>query len=222
MEQKITRFSNGEEIANAISHLTGTILAVAALVLMIIYSTIYGGAWHIVSTAVFGSTMVMLYLSSTLNHWLPVGRGKEFFFTFDQIAIFFMIAGTYTPLSLIALHGTTGWIIFGIEWGLALIGITTKLLHPTKFETGVNIFYIILYVIMGWLIVVVSVPVIKIISINGLVWVLIGGFCYSFGILFFKLTKLKYHHLIWHLFVIGGSASHFIAIFYYVIPIKIG
>ncbi|NOZ45433.1 MAG: hemolysin D, partial [Chlorobi bacterium] len=146
MQEKLTRFSSGEELANAISHLIGAVLSLAALIIMVVFSAIHGNAWHVVSSAVFGTTMLMLYLSSTLNHWLPAGKAKEFFFTFDQIAIFLLIAGTYTPLSLIALHGTMGWIIFGIEWGLAFIGIITKLFKQNKFETGVNIFYIILYV----------------------------------------------------------------------------
>ena len=122
------RFSYSEELANAISHLIGAILAIAGLVLMVVYSAINGSAWHVVSTTIFGSTMTLLYLSSTLNHWLPAGKGKEFFFNFDQIAIFLLIAGTYTPITLIALHGAFGWVIFGLEWGLALIGILLNII----------------------------------------------------------------------------------------------
>ncbi len=215
------RFTYAEELANAISHLIGTLLAIAGLVLMVVFSAIHGNAWHVVSTSVFGSTMTILYLSSTLNHWLPPGRGKEFFFNFDQIAIFLLIAGTYTPITLIALHGTLGWVIFGLEWGLAIIGISLKILKPNKFESGVNIFNIILYLIMGWMILIALAQVIRILPFMGIMWIMTGAFFYTSGVLFFKLAKFKFHHLIWHLFVIAGSISHFFAIFFYIIPLSI-
>ena len=221
MSQESLRFTSAEELANAISHLVGTLLAIAGLVIMVIFSAIYGNAWHIVSTAIFGSTMTLLYLSSTLNHWLPAGKGKEFFFNFDQIAIFLLIAGTYTPITLVALHGTFGWVIFGLEWGLAFIGIVLKIAKPNKFESGVNIFNIILYLIMGWMILIVLAQVIRIMPFMGIMWIMIGAFFYTLGVLFFKLAKFKFHHLVWHLFVIGGSISHFFAIFFYVIPLSV-
>lgn len=215
------RFTLREELANSISHLTGALLATAGLVLMVIFSVIRGSAWHVISSSIFGSSMVILYISSTLNHWLKPGKVKEFFFNFDQIAIFMLIAGTYTPLTLIALHGPFGWTIFGIEWGLALTGTIVKIAKPTKFESGVNIFFILLYVIMGWMIIVAIVPVFKAMPLMGVLWILIGGLCYSIGILFYKALKFRYHHLIWHLFVIAGSVSHFFGIFFYVIPIQV-
>jgi len=215
------RFTYQEELANAISHLIGTILAIIGLVLLVVFSSIKGNVWHITSSAIYGSTLIMLYLSSTLNHWLPAGKGKNFFFNFDQIAIFLLIAGTYTPLSLVALQGVFGWVIFGLEWGLAILGITIKIIKPNKFESGVNLFNIILYIVMGWMIVIAIAPVLKNLPLAGLIWILIGGAMYSLGILFFKQFKFKFHHLIWHLFVLAGSVSHFIAIFYYVIPLKV-
>jgi len=118
-----TRFTYTEELANATSHLVGAVLAIVALVTMIIYSVQNGTVWHVVSASVFGGALVLLYLSSTLNHWLPVNKAKEFFFNFDKIAIYLLIAGTYTPLTIIALNSSLGWTILGIEWLLTLIGI---------------------------------------------------------------------------------------------------
>ncbi|TFH22923.1 MAG: hemolysin D, partial [Bacteroidia bacterium] len=151
MEQNI-KFSRSEEIANAVSHFSGALLAIAALVLMLYQSTKHGNTWHVVSTAVFGVSMIVLYLSSTLTHILPMGKTKDFFFNIDRIAIYFLIAGTYTPIALITLSGPLGWTIFGIEWGLALTGTILILRKPGDYDTGVNAFYVISYVVMGWLI----------------------------------------------------------------------
>ncbi|MDA3781030.1 MAG: hemolysin III family protein [Bacteroidales bacterium] len=215
------RFTKNEELANAISHLVGALLGVAFLVLMVVFSVKNGNAWHIVSSAVFGFTLIVLYLSSTFNHWLPVGKAKEFFFNFDQVAIYLLIAGTYTPIALVALHGAFGWTIFGIEWGLALTGIIFKVFFPGKFNKGVNIFYLISYIIMGWMFVFAFPSLFKIITFDGILWVLIGGVFYTLGTIFFKLRKLKFHHLIWHLFVLAGSIAHFVAIYFYILPIKV-
>lgn len=211
------RFTVAEERANAISHLTGAILATGGLVLMVVFSAIRNDAWAVVSTSIFGTVMIMLYLSSTLNHWLPPGKTKEFFFTFDQIAIFLMIAATYTPMALTVLRGPLGWVIFGLEWGLAIIGITIKISRPTPFAGGVSTFYIILYALMGWLLLIAIVPLIRNMHLMGLVWILIGGLCYTLGILFYKKIRFPYHHLVWHLMVIAGSVSHFFAVFFYMI-----
>ena len=215
------KFTRGEETANAISHLAGALLGVAALVLMVVYSARVGTAWHIVSTAIFGATLVILYLSSMFTHWLPAGRTKEFFFTVDQIAIFMLIAGTYTPLALISLHGPFGWVIFGIEWGLAVIGIVLKLIKPVKYNTGVGLFNIILYASMGWLVLIALVPLIRKLPLMGWMWILIGGLFYSAGIWFFRVARFRYAHLVWHLMVLAGSISHFIAVFFYIIEIAI-
>ncbi len=221
MNEETSRFSYKEEQANAISHFIGAFLSVAALVLMVVYSAINGTAWHVVSTAIFGSTLITLYLSSTFTHWLKPGRLKETFFTLDQVAIFFLIAGTYTPMALVALHGVSGWIIFGIEWGLALAGSLTRILRPGKYNAGVNLFYISLYVIMGWLFVFAIIPLIKTMQPMGIIWILIGGAFYSLGILFYKKARFRYHHLVWHLMVLGGSISHFFAIYFFVLPIRL-
>ena len=212
------RFSHSEELANALSHLTGAVLAAAGLVLMVVYSTLNGNAWHVVSTSIFGGSMLILYTSSTFNHWLKPGKGKEFFFNFDQVAIFLLIAGTYTPLTLVLIRSGLGWTIFGLEWGLAIFGISIKLMRPTAFESGVNYFFIFLYALMGWMLLIGIGTIARAISPMGLAWIFIGGACYTMGILFYKKIQFPYHHLVWHLFVIAGSISHFFAIFYHIIP----
>jgi hemolysin III len=211
------RFSAGEDLANALSHLCGTLLSIAALTLMVVFSAIRGNAWHIVSTSVFGTSLVILYVSSTIAHWLPEGSAKDRFFVADQVSIFILIAGTYTPVALIALQGTLGWVIFGIEWGLAIIGIIRLLIRKVRFEHGVAMFDIVIYTLMGWLVLVLSRPVLNSMSLMGFLWIIIGGLFYTTGIIFFKFTKFRYHHLIWHLMVIGGSVSHFTAIFFYLV-----
>jgi hemolysin III len=149
---------------------------------------------------------------------LPEGKKKNTFFTLDQAAIFILIAGTYTPLSLIALRGTSGWILFGLEWGLAVLGIFRLLRRTAGFEAGVGITDILIYTIMGWLVVIVARAVLRSVPLMGFVWIIIGGLFYTTGIIFFKFTRFKYHHLVWHLMVIGGTASHFTAIFFYILP----
>ena len=213
------KYTYGEELANAVSHLTGAILSVVALFFMLKYSIKHGSEVHIFSSIVFGLSMLILYLASTLTHWLPAGRAKELFFKFDQIAIYILIAGTYTPFALIALKGLVGYTILGIEWGLALIGILIKTFRKEKIEKGVNLFFILSYVIMGCVIFIDVPLVIESLSITGFLLILIGGFFYVSGIFFFKLHKLRYHHLIWHIFVLLGSITFFIAIYIYALPI---
>jgi hemolysin III len=211
------RFSDREDLANALSHFAGAILSVSALILMVVWSSLKGNGWHIVSSIVFGLSMVILYSSSAIAHWLKEGDLKNTFFTIDQIAIFILIAGTYTPLSLIALHGTTGWVVFVIEWGLALTGIIRLLSRKNNFESGVGIFDILIYIGMGWLVLAVSGEVLKTVPVMGFIWIVTGGLFYTGGVIFFKLAKFRFHHLVWHLMVIGGTLSHFIAIFFYIL-----
>lgn len=216
-----SRYSKNEELANALSHAAGTFLALIGLILLVVKASQTGGAWHVVSAAIFGGSMVLLYFSSTLTHWLPAGKAKDLFFTFDQIAIFLLIAGTYTPLTLLALHGPIGWVIFGLEWGLAALGITIKLAKPTQFNSGVNLFYILLYAAMGWMLLIAIVPTYQAISTQGVFWILGGGLCYTLGIFFYRKAKFNYHHLVWHLLVIAGTACHFVGIYYYILPLTV-
>ncbi len=212
------KFSKGEELANAYSHLAGTLLAVVGLVLMLIKSTSSGDAIHIITSSVFGVTMVILYLSSSMTHILPIGRLKDSFFNLDRIAIYLLIAGTYTPIALIGIGGTLGWVIFALEWGIALTGTLMILFKPGDYNTGVNIFYVSSYAVMGWLFLVAIIPVAKSLPTMGWLWILIGGICYTIGIFFFKFFKFPYHHLVWHMLVIAGTLSHFFAVYFYLIP----
>lgn len=221
MEKKIGRFTPREEIANFVSHFAGAVLAGAMLALMIFASAQKGNAWHIVTTAIFGSTMVLLYFSSAVAHGLPTGRGKQVFFIIDQAAIFLLIAGTYTPLALVALHGAFGWVIFGLQWAMAISGIILKIVKPNRVEAGVDIIGIVIYALMGWMLLIAIVPLTRALPLMGLIWIFIGGACYTFGIIFYRKAKFRYAHLVWHLMVLAGSISHFFAIYFYVIPISV-
>lgn len=216
----LQRFTKNEELANAISHGFGALLAIIGLILLVVFSTETGSTRHVVSFSIFGASMVILYLSSTLNHSLRPGKAKDFFHNFDQVAIFLLIAGTYTPLSLVALNGDWGWTMFASQWGFAIAGITTKLFIPNRFEKGVNIFFIISYIVMGWMLLLFILPIFRNIPTLGIILILIGGLCYTLGTIFFKIKNLKYAHLIWHIFVIAGTVFHWVAILWFVLPIK--
>jgi hemolysin III len=202
--------SLGEEIANAISHGVGFLLAVAALPLLVWQAARLGGAANVVAASVFGATMVLLYGVSTLYHALPQGAAKRFFNRLDHAAIYVFIAGSYTPFTLGVLHGAWGWALFGVVWGAAALGVGVKLLnrlrHPL-ISTG-------LYVAMGWVAVVAAAPLVERMSSAGLVWLVAGGLSYTLGAAVFLLDhRVRYAHAVWHLFVMGGSVCHFFAAF---------
>jgi hemolysin III len=216
---KGARFTKGEEISNAISHGMGWAFSIVATVLMVVFAARNGGAIQIVSASVFGASMINLYMSSTMNHSLRLGsKAKEFFHNYDQIAIYLLIAGSYTPIALVALNGPWGWTMFGLEWGLAITGIIIKLFLPNKFEKGVNVFTVGSFILMGWMFVIFIVPIINQISSGGIWLISIGGLCYSLGVIFFSLEgKLRYTHLIWHIMVIGGTVCHWCAVRYFML-----
>lgn len=211
------RFTKAEELANAISHGIGLFMAIASTSVIVIFAALRGDAWMITSSSVFGASLILLYFSSTMNHSLTHGKAKDFFHNFDQIAIYLLIAGTYTPIALSIIRHDWGWLMFGMEWGLALSGLLVKIFIPNKFEKGVNIFVIISYVIMGWLLLLFCIPLLNNLSTLGFALILLGGFFYSFGILFFNMKNLKFSHLIWHLMVIVGSICHWLAIFLFIL-----
>ncbi len=211
------RFSKAEELANAISHGVGLALAIAATFALVWTAASNGNNREILSTLAFGVTLILLYFSSTMNHSLAAGKTKDFFHNFDQVAIYLLIAGTYTPLALSVVGGNLGWVMFTVEWGLAFSGLLTKAFLPNKFERGVNVFTIVSYVIMGWLLLAFIVPLKQNLPGTSFILIFTGGFFYTFGILFFKLEKLKFSHLIWHIMVIAGSACHWSAIFLFVL-----
>ncbi len=197
-----------EEIANAITHGIGALLAIAALVLLIVFSALQGSAWHVSSFTIFGSTMVVLYVMSTLYHSLTHIRAKKLFRKFDHMSIFLLIAGTYTPFCLTTLRGWLGWTIFGIVWACAIGGIVLKAFHTGK---GALI-STILYIIMGWIIIFFIRPVYETMSTEGFSFLLLGGAFYTLGAFFFIREKIPYNHSIWHLFVLAGSIFHFFAV----------
>lgn len=214
------RFSIGEEIANTVSHGLGAAFAIIGLVLLIVFSAKYGTARHVVSFSIFGATLVLLYLSSTINHALKHGRAKDLFHNIDQIAIFLLIAGTYTPISLIVLKGDWGWTMFGLQWGFAFAGILAKLFVPNKYENGVNLFYISSFIIMGWMLLFFLAPLFRNMPAQGMIWIFMGGAFYTLGTIFYRLRKVPYAHLIWHIFVIAGSVCHWVVMMMFVLNVN--
>ena len=215
---KVHRFSRGEELANTISHAFGAVFGLTALVLMAVFASLKGDAWHIVSLSIYGFTLFLLFLSSTINHGLPHGRLKDFFHNFDQVAIYLLIAGTYTPVALVPMKFDWGWVMFGLQWGLALCGIVFKTLVPNKYERGVNYFTMFSFIVMGWMLLFFLIPLFRTVPKPAVILIFIGGGLYSLGTVFYRLRSVTYHHLVWHLFVLAGSILHFIAIFGYLIP----
>ncbi|PIE34335.1 hemolysin III [candidate division KSB3 bacterium] len=203
-------YNRGEEIANSISHGIGTGLSIAGLVVLIMYAAAHGNAWHVVSFSIFGSTLILLYLTSTLYHSFPMPGMKKVFRVLDHSAIFLLIAGTYTPFMLGSVRGAMGWSIFGIIWTLAVAGITLKVLYLPKFEKSA----VALYIIMGWLCVFAFKDIVANISGLSLGFLILGGLSYTIGILFYVWEKLPYNHAIWHVFVLGGSIFHFFSVLY--------
>lgn len=206
-------FTKREEIAHAITHGIGALLSIAGLVLLIVFSSFSGNPWKIVSVTIFGVTMLLMYISSTVVHSLPEGKWKDIFQIFDHSSIYLFIAGTYTPFLLVHIRSNIAWILFGIIWGIAIVGILFKVFFVKKFLVLSTMFYIL----MGWLIVLVWGPLTETIHSNGIMLLIIGGVIYTVGAVFYMWRKIPYHHVIWHLFVIAGSMFHFFAVFYYII-----
>lgn len=202
------------EIINSLSHGIGWGLSVAALVVMVVFASLYGTARHVVGTTLFGSTLVLLYAMSTLYHAFRGPRVKKVFRILDHSAIYLLIAGTYTPFCLTVLRGAWGWSLFGVIWGLAVVGVVFKSVFGPRYEilsTGV-------YLAMGWLALVAILPLWRALPAWGLFWLFGGGVCYSAGTAFYAWERLPFHHAVWHLFVIAGSACHVVAVMAYVIP----
>ncbi|BBO70392.1 hemolysin III [Desulfosarcina alkanivorans] len=216
IETPTSRRSNpGEEIANSITHGIGIILAIAGLGVLTAFAGIYGNAWHMVSVSIFGGMLILMYTASTLYHSVRDPHAKAILQVLDHCAIFLLIAGTYTPFTLVTLHGPWGWSLFGVIWGLAILGIVLELTALRRYR-AVSIG---LYLGMGWALLAAIKPMLAGIAPAGLILLLAGGLSYTVGISFYGLRKLRFHHAIWHLFVLAGSALHFFAILFYVIPV---
>jgi hemolysin III len=207
-------YTDREELANSLTHGVGAVLSVAGLVLLVVFSGLHGDAWHIVSTAIFGTTLVLLYTASTLYHSFRGERMKVLLQKFDHAAIFLLIAGTYTPFMLVTLRGPWGWSLFGVVWGLAVIGVIIKFWLAGRFR----VLSTLIYLAMGWLVLVAIKPLLAALPAGGFTLLVAGGVCYTGGAGFYLWKRLPYHHAIWHLCVLGGSACHWAAIFVYVLP----
>jgi len=200
-----------EEVANSISHGLGLLLALAAVPILVLAAIKAGSAHFIVGVSVFGGTVVLLYLASTLYHSLTHDAAKQLFRLFDHSAIFLLIAGTYTPFSLGVLRGPWGWSLLAIVWSLAIVGITLKISKRTRHSR----ISIVLYVIMGWLAIVAVKPMVMLIPVPGIALILAGGLAYTGGLAFFAAQRIRYNHFIWHLCVIAGTTCHFFAVLWY-------
>jgi hemolysin III len=207
-------YTEREELANSLTHGVGAVLSVAGLVLMVVSAGRYGDAWHVVSTAIFGTTLVLLYTASTLYHSLRGEQLKVRLQKFDHAAIFLLIAGSYTPFVLVTLRGPWGWSLFGVVWGLAVAGVTVKFWLAGRFKLVSTL----IYVAMGWLVMVAIKPLVAALPAGGMKLLLAGGLCYTGGAVFYLWKRLPYHHAIWHLWVLAGSACHWAAVFVYVLP----
>jgi len=201
----------GEEIANSITHGIGAGLSIAALVILTVLASRRGDAWRIVSFSIYGATLVLLYLSSTLYHSFLSLKIKNIFRILDHSAIYLLIAGTYTPVTLTLMRGAWGWTLFGLAWAMAIGGIIVTALLLDKLKA----LLVLSYVVMGLLVVIAIKPMIQMLPRGMIIWLFIGGACYILGILFYLWKRLPYHHPIWHLFVLGGSISHFLGILFY-------
>jgi hemolysin III len=210
------KYTLGEEIANSVTHGFGAALGVAALSILVIFAAQHGDVWRVVSFSVYGSSLILLYVASTLYHAIQNDKAKKVFRLFDYVGIFLLIAGTYTPFTLITFRGALGWTIFGLIWGIAIVGIVLTMV----FFDRLRILLILTFMAMGWMVLFAIKPMIASLPTGGIVWLAAGGLTYTLGMGFYAWRRLPYHHAIWHLFVLGGSACHFFCILFYVLPVQ--
>ena len=212
--EDIKYYSQLEEKINIISHAIGFILSMVALPLLVRHAVLHGDVWHIVSFSIFGSSLIMLYAASTFYHSANSPELRNRLNIVDHASIYVLIAGTYTPFTLVTLKGPIGWVIFGTSWGLALTGIILKLFFTGKYD----LISTIMYVCMGWIIVFAIKPLINNLPLEGLLWLFAGGISYTIGAILYSIGRIKFNHAIFHLFVLTGSICHFMSVFFYVLP----
>ncbi len=212
--EELKKYSPLEEKVNIISHLIGFILSVVALVLLVTHASMHGDVWHIVSFSIFGASLIILYAASTFYHSAKKPQLRKRLKIIDHASIYVLVAGTYTPFTLVTLNGTLGWAIFGSSWGLALTGIILKVFFTGKY----NLISTSMYVFMGWIIVFAIKPLINNLPSEGFLWLLAGGISYTLGAILYSIKKIKFNHAIFHMFVLTGSFCHFISVFFYVLP----
>lgn len=203
-------YSKLEEVLNSLTHGIGAGLSIAGMVVLIVLASMEADAWKIVSFSIYGASLALLYLASTLYHAIPHPRLKRPLKMLDHCAIFLLIAGTYTPFLLVNLRGPLGWTLFGVVWGLAVAGITLKLVFGHRYQK----LQLGIYLGMGWLIIFASAQLAASVNSTGLALVVAGGVTYTLGVIFYVWERLPFNHAIWHLFVVGGSVCHFFAVYY--------
>ncbi len=207
-------YTLGEEIAHSITHGVGVGLSIAGLVILVVLAARYGDTYQVVSFSIYGSTLIILYLASTLYHGFQQPRLKKIFKIVDHASIFLLIAGTYTPFLLVGIRGKLGWTLMIVIWGLAILGVSFKALFIHRFEK----LSVLAYILMGWLCVVALKEMMSNIPMGGLIWLGAGGVAYTIGVIFYALRKIPYMHAVWHLFVLGGSICHFFSVLLYLAP----
>jgi len=212
--QEIKFYSPLEEKINITSHAAGLFLSLVACVLMVMRASLHGNAWHIVSVCIFGAGLVALYAASTAYHSATRPELRTRLRIIDHATIYLLIAGTYTPFTLITLSGTVGWVIFAVSWGIAVSGIYLKLHFTGRFD----LLSTLMYVFMGWIIIFAVKPLIASLPVAGLYWLVAGGLSYTLGAVIYSINKIPLNHAIFHLFVLGGSICHFVAVYFYVLP----
>jgi len=210
----LKHYSPLEEKTNIISHAIGLVFSIVALVLMLIRASLYGNGWHIVSVSIFGASLIALYAASTFYHSAKDPTLRSRLRIIDHATIYVLIAGTYTPFTLITLNGSAGWMIFGASWTMAVIGITLKVFFTGKY----NVVSTLMYVFMGWIIVFAITPLINNLSTEGLFWLFAGGVAYTTGAILYSIKKIRFNHAIFHVFVLIGSFCHFVSVYFYVLP----
>jgi hemolysin III len=207
-------YSPLEERTNIVSHAIGLVLSVIALVLMLVRASESGGVLYIVSAAIFGISLIALYAASTLYHSAKDPKARSRLRINDHATIYILIAGTYTPFTLITLNGWVGWTIFGVSWGMAVTGVVLKIFFTGRY----NVLSTLMYVLMGWIIMIAIKPLIANLAPEGLFWLVSGGIAYTTGAVIYGIKKIKFNHAIFHLFVLLGSLCHFISVYFYVLP----
>ena len=207
-----------EETAHVLTHAIGLMLSVAGLVVLVVLASLRGDAWHVVSASIYGTTLILLYGASTVYHALPPSRAKGAWRLLDHSAIYLLIAGTYTPFTLVNLRGGWGWSLFGVVWGLATVGVVFENVATQRSR----MISLVLYVGLGWLVAIAVKPFLNAVDTGGVILVALGGLAYTGGIVFYRWRELPYNHALWHAAVLVGSACHFFAILFYVIPRGVG
>lgn len=211
-----TDYTHLEERINILSHAVGILLSIVAFSFLVVFASLHGNIWHIVSFSVFGVSLILLYIASTVYHSSKNAKARRIWKIIDHSFVYVLIAGTYTPFCLTTLRGPIGWIILGISWGMAVAGISLKMFFTGKYRRLSTL----MYILMGWMIILAVKPLLENLPMAGFWWLLAGGICYTLGALFYSIKKIKLNHAIFHAFVVLGSTCHFVAIFFYLLPDK--